>query len=209
VVVGQEHVGWNQETVLGAKHLLELEDAVTVVVISQPDRVRTRRVDERAPDAALLDEAHLERAAALAQVGDLDHLLTSKVPDRDLAAEAGRVDTSSAQRRRPERRADAAVGLEQRIEVVHVRGTEVAGIAHRARAEMPLERARAIVDLDDAAWLCRVGRRPDHGDDRPAVRGRNHAVRDDVATLRGQLVVDCSQGHLLAVAFDLEDVDPV
>jgi hypothetical protein len=96
VVVGQQHVDRKYEALVGAEHLLELERAVTVVITSQPDRVRARRVDERAPDTALVDEAHLQGTAVGAQVGGLDHFLASKVPDRDLATEAGRVDTSSA-----------------------------------------------------------------------------------------------------------------
>ena len=41
-VVGEEHVGREREPVLGPEHLLEVVDAVAVVVVGQPDRARAR-----------------------------------------------------------------------------------------------------------------------------------------------------------------------
>ena len=107
-----------------------------------------------------------------------------------------------------ERRADAAVGLVERLEVVHVLRCGLAGAAHRARTEVLEERAGLVVDLDDAAGQRRVVGRPDHGDHGPAAGHRHDAVRDDVAALRRQLVVDRSEGQLLAAALDVDDVDP-
>ena len=104
-----------------------------------------------------------------AQVGDLDHLLLPEVPDGDLVAEARRLDASCAQRGRPERRADAAIGLVERREVVHVPRAELPGSTLGAGAEVLPERARPVVELDDPAGQRGVVRRPDHRRDDLAV----------------------------------------
>ena len=80
-------------------------------------------------------------------------LLGVHVPDGDLVAETGRVDTRRAQRGRTERRADRAFGVRRHGEVVHVGGAGVARIPFRPGTEVVDELARAVVDLDDAAGL--------------------------------------------------------
>ncbi len=100
--------------------------------------------------------------------------------------------------------------LGQRLEVVHVLRVGLAGLTHRSRAEVPDERTGLVVDLDHASGERRVGRGTDHRDEGTAVGHAvtHHAVRHDVAALRGQLVVDRPQVQSPAVALDVEDVDP-
>ena len=107
-----------------------------------------------------------------------------------------------------EGRADPAVRPVQRLEVVHVLRSGLAGLADRAGPEVPEERAGLVVDLDDAAGQGRVAGRPDHRHHGLAAGHRHDAVRDDVAALRDELVVDRPEGHSLAAALDVEDVDP-
>ena len=176
-VVGQDQVRRDCQPVIRAEHLLEVEDTVAVVVVRQPDRARPGRVDERPPDALLHDEVHHERPTRRAEIRGLDHLLPANVPDRDLVAEAARLDAPRDTGRRAERRADAAVRAGQRLEVVHVLRIGLAGVTHRSRAEVLDERTRFVVDLDHAAWAAssRSPRRSSlPGRGRGACRGPSH-----------------------------------
>ena len=155
-----------------------------------------------------MNEVHHQRPAVGTEVGGLDHLPLLDVPDGNLAAEAARLDASTAQRRRSEGRADPAVRPVQRLEVVHVLRSVLAGLADRTRPEVPEERTGLVVDLDDAAGLGRVAGRPDHRHHCLTARHAHDAVRDDVAARRDELVVDRLEGQALAAALDVEDVDP-
>ena len=160
----------------------------------------------RTPFAA--DEPDHERAVVRAQVSRLDHLLPLDVPDGDLVAEAGRVDTPAAQRRRPERRADAPVRVRRHREVVHVLRRQTARLALRAGAEVAHELAGLVVELDEAARRRRVGRGSDHrGDDLPV--HRHDAVRDDVAAVGDEILVQRAQPQVLPASLHVEDVDAV
>ena len=206
-VVGEQEVGRDQQAVVRPEHLLEVEDAVVVVVVGEPDGARPGHVDERATDTARLDEADHERAVVRAQVGSLDHFLPLEVPDGDLVAEARRVDTSAAQRRRPERSADPPVRFVQHREVVHVLRRQ-SRPARRPRAEVAHELAGLVVELDEAARRRRVGCGSDHrGDELPV--HRHDAVRDDVAAVGCEILVQRAQPQALPASLHVEDVNAV
>jgi hypothetical protein len=90
--VGEEHVRRQREPVFRPEHLLEVVDAVAVVVVGEPDRARAGSVDECAPDARPPEPVHHQGAARGAEVGGLDHFAPAQIPDIDLIAEAARVD---------------------------------------------------------------------------------------------------------------------
>ena len=153
------------------------------------------------------DEADHERAVVRAQVGSLDHFLPLEVPDGDLVAEARRVDASAAQRRRPERSADPPVRFVQHREVVHVLRRQ-SRPARRPRAEVAHELAGLVVELDEAARRRRVGCGSDHrGDDLPV--HRHDAVRDDVAAVGDEILVQRAQPQALPASLHVEDVNAV
>ena len=209
-VVGQDHVDREFEAVVGAEHLLEVEHAVAVVVVGEPDGARARCVDERPTHPRLRHEPDHQRAAVRTEGLGLDRPARScDVPDGDLVAETGRVDSRCALRRRAERRADRPIAVGRHGEVVHVGGTGVARIPFRPGTE--------VVDE-----LARCGRRSRRcrraGSDRWPPRSSAPGPCRASPSRRGERRTRCRstrssftalERHRRAVAVDVEDVDPV